>query len=248
MPDAAPRTDTREALLDAAERLFAEHGLRSASLRSITGEAGTNLAAVNYHFGSKQGLVEAVFRRRLEPLNRERLERLADCERASGGPAVEGIARAFVAPVLGMLGDRQEGGAAFARLVGRSFSEPSEDTRRMLLSAFREVVERFVAALARALPDLPPETLFWRLHFMAGAMAHTAAFGRLAYAISHGRCDPDDTGRMIDELTAFLTAGLAAPPACPSAAADGEIGRLGRGLRHSDVTAARRGEPPEGAG
>jgi len=207
----APRPDTRDALLDAAEHLFAERGLRSASLRAITGEAGTNLAAVNYHFGSKQGLVEAVFTRRLEPLNRERLDRLAACEAAPGGPAVECIVRAFVAPVLRMLRDRREGGAAFARLVARSFSEPSEETLRMLQSAFREVVERFAAALGAALPHLPRETVFWRIHFMAGAMAHTAAFGRLAFAMSHGLCDPEDSERMIDELAAFLAAGHAAP-------------------------------------
>lgn len=220
---ASPRPDTREALLDAAERLFAEHGLRSASLRAITGEAGTNLAAVNYHFGSKQGLVQAVFTRKLEPLNRERLQRLAACEAAPGGPAVECIMRAFVAPVLRMLGDRRDGGAAFARLVSRSFSEPSDETRRMLQAAFREVVERFSAALGAALPHLPRETIFWRIHFMAGAMAHTAAFGRLAYAMSHGLCDPADTGRMVDELAAFLAGGLAAP-APERRSQDGEPG------------------------
>ena len=206
-----PRSDTRDALLDAAERLFAERGLRSASLRAITGEAGANLAAVNYHFGSKQGLVEAVFRRRLEPLNRERLDRLTACETAPGGPAVECIVRAFVAPVLRMLGDRCDGGAAFARLVARSFSEPSDETRRMLQTAFREVVDRFSGALGTALPHLPRETVFWRIHFMAGAMAHTAAFGRLALAMSNGLCDPEDSERMIDELAAFLAAGHAAP-------------------------------------
>lgn len=110
-----------------------------------------------------------------------------------------------------MLGDGRDGGAAFARLVARSFSEPSEETRRMLQAAFREVVDRFSAALAAALPHLPRETVFWRIHFMAGAMAHTAAFGRLAFAMSHGLCDPDDTERMIAELAAFLAAGHAAP-------------------------------------
>jgi len=212
MPDApSPRPDTRDALLDAAERLFAERGLRSASLRAITGEAGANLAAVNYHFGSKQGLVQAVFARRLEPLNRERLDRLAACEAAPGGPTVDCVVRAFAAPVLHMLRDPRAGGAAFARLVARSFSEPSDETRRMLQTAFREVVDRFSAALAAALPDLPRETVFWRIHFMAGAMAHTAAFGRLALAMSNGLCDPEDTDRMIDELAAFLAGGLAAP-------------------------------------
>ena len=89
-------TDTREALLDAAESLFAEHGVQAASLRAITQQAGANLAAVHYHFGSKEGLVRAVFSRRIGPLNEERLRRLEECEREG-----RGVNRAIGSVIIG---------------------------------------------------------------------------------------------------------------------------------------------------
>src|SRR5436305_14013735 len=94
---------TRESLMDAAESLFSERGIQAASLRAITEQAKANLAAVHYHFGSKQGLVRAVFSRRLAPLNEERLRRLDLCLAAGGG--VEEVLRAFLAPALAMARD-----------------------------------------------------------------------------------------------------------------------------------------------
>jgi AcrR family transcriptional regulator len=97
--------DTRERILDAAEREFAENGLQATSLRTITAAAEANLASVNYHFGSKDGLVKAVFARRLEPLNEARLALLADCESSAGGEpprlerVVEALAGASDAPL-----------------------------------------------------------------------------------------------------------------------------------------------------
>src|SRR5215208_668302 len=105
---------TREGLLDAAEDLFSELGIQAASLRAITQRAGANLAGVHYHFGSKQGLVRAVFKRRLEPLNRERLDLLGACEREGAG--VEAVLRAFIAPLLRMAREYPDGGTPFARL------------------------------------------------------------------------------------------------------------------------------------
>src|SRR4030095_2343978 len=122
--------DTREALLDAAESLFAEHGVQAASLRAITQQAGANLAAVNYHFGSKEGLVRAVFSRRIGPLNHERLRRLDECERREG--AIEEVLRAFIEPVLQLRREAPEGSRQFARLMGRSFSEPNEAARAVM--------------------------------------------------------------------------------------------------------------------
>ena len=139
--------DTRTRLLDAAEHLFAVHGVDGASLRTITQRAGANLAAVNYHFGNKEGLVLEVFRRRVEPINRERLELLDRCTRKTAGdsPDLECIIHAFIAPALRVI-QQKEGGHDIARIIGRTLSEPGQDRQRIFLNEFREVIERFTTA------------------------------------------------------------------------------------------------------
>src|SRR5436305_7550725 len=154
---------TRESLMDAAESLFAERGIQAASLRAITEQAAANLAAVHYHFGSKQGLVRAVFSRRLAPLNAERLRRLEACEAAGGG--IEPVLHAFLAPALDMTREASHG--AFGRLMGRAFMEPDNETREILIEQFSEVFHRFTAAFARLLPELPEREIVWRFHFIA---------------------------------------------------------------------------------
>jgi AcrR family transcriptional regulator len=209
---------TRESLLDAAESLFAELGVQASSLRAITRRAGANLAAVNYHFGSKQGLVRAVFSRRLAPLNAERLRMLESCT-GDDSCTIEDVLRAFIAPLLRIARERPEHGSAFARLMGRAFSEPSDEVRRIVFDEFAEMVHRFVEALARLLPELPQSELLWRFHFAAGSMGHTAACGQLLEHYSGGLCQAADP-EQADLLIQFLAAGLRAPrTALPSAAA-----------------------------
>lgn len=201
-------TDTREALLDAAESLFAEHGVQAASLRAITQQAGANLAAVHYHFGSKEGLVRAVFSRRVGPLNQERLRRLEEYECEDGG--VEDVLRAFIEPVLEMRREEPEGSRQFARLMGRSFHEPSEEVRTIMMEEFGPMIHRFSEALARRLPHLPRNEILWRLHFVAGAMAHTTACGYLLEHYSEGACRTGEP-ETLEHLVTFLSAGLRAP-------------------------------------
>ena len=206
-PD-SPGQATRDALLDAAETLFARHGVDATSLRRITGEAGANLASVNYHFGSKEGLVRAVLSRRLGPLNRERIERLDRClAEAEGPPPVAGIVRAFAEPPLEMM-RREPAGHDFARLVMRTFTEPEPRLRGAVMEQFAEVVERFTDALGRALPHLPPAEIHWRFHFVVGAMVHTLGLGFLLERFSGGICDPSDVEGTLDRLVAFAVGGL----------------------------------------
>lgn len=206
-----PDTDTKQALLDAAEELFAEQGIDGASLRAITSRAGTNLASVHYHFGSKVELIRAVLGRRLRPLNEERLRRLSEIDPGPpAAPDVNAVLRAFVAPVLRMV-QQERGGHAFARFVLRSFSQPRQELRDAVMEEFAEIAERFTDALARALPELPREELFWRFHFMVGTMAHTAGLGFIAHRLSGGICDPLDVEGCIDRMVRFLSAGFLAP-------------------------------------
>jgi AcrR family transcriptional regulator len=202
--------DTREALLDAAESLFSEHGIQAASLRAITQRAGANLAAVHYHFRSKEGLVRAVFSRRLEPLNRERLRLLEECD-LEAEDAVDQVLNAFIAPLLRMSRETPEGARDFARLMGRAFMEPSEEVRAMLVEELGGTVSRFVAAFRHVLPHLPERELFWRFHFVAGAMGHTVGCGSLLEKYSGGLCHTSDPDEALGYLISFLSAGLRAP-------------------------------------
>ncbi len=204
--------DTRERILDTAERLFAQHGIEATSLRAITAEAGVNLAAVHYYFGSKEALVRAVFGRRLGPVNQERMKLLDECEARAGSnpPSLKGIVEALIAPPLRLRGNPAQGGENFCMLMGQLFSESSK-WRQVIFAEFGETMSRFPAALKRALPHLPEKELFWKLHFLIGAMAHTLRASGLLVHLSRGQCDPDDVEGTLRRLTAFLVAGLQAP-------------------------------------
>ena len=208
---------TRKRLLDAAEHLFAENGFDATSLRAITTQAGANLAAVNYHFQSKVGLITAVFERRIEPINRERLHLLEQgCAKAAPNPPeLETVIHALVAPVLRLRLDAGGGGEHFIRLLGRMFSEPGE-IKLLVGEQFRETALRFAGALAQVLPELPADELMWRMHFLIGGMAHTAAAGDLIHHLSQGMCDPNDVELTIRRLTAFAAAGFRADGSLPT--------------------------------
>ena len=210
-----PRTehhvDTREALLDAAEKLFSEHGIQASSLRAITQQAGANLAAVHYHFGSKEGLVRAVFSRRLKPLDEERTRLLQACDLTEGEDAVEQVLHAFVSPLLKMARETPDGARDFAQLVGRAFMEPTEEIRSMLMHEFKASAERFIAALRQLLPHLPERELVWRFHFAAGAMGHTVSCSHMVERFSNGLCNGSDPDEMLRFLVRFLASGLKAP-------------------------------------
>ncbi len=207
--------DTKTLILDAAEQAFAELGFGSASLRHIIRSAGVNLAAVHYHFGSKEALVEAVFARRIGRLTQERLALLDACEaRARGGPPpLEQVLEAFVGPALRLTTAPAQAGKAFVRLFGRTIAEPSEHLQTMLNEQFGTTITRFLAALQRALPALSPAELAWRFQFAVGAMGYLMADPQNLKSISAGLCDPSDTETAIRELVTFLAAGLRAPVA-----------------------------------
>ena len=169
---------TKERILDTAERLFSEQGYAATSLRGIIAEAEVNLAAVHYHFHSKEALLEAVILRRSVPANQERLVLLDRCEQAAGDnpPPLEQVIEAFVAPTFRMARNPASGGMVFMRLLGRLHAE-GDVLSGILTSQFRDVLERFGAALRQALPDLPPGELFWRLNFAIGALGQALRGG-----------------------------------------------------------------------
>jgi AcrR family transcriptional regulator len=206
-------SDTKTRILDAAERLFAEEGFAATSHRHITREAGVNLAAVNYHFGSKDELLKAVFARRLAPINRSRLERLkAHVEAAAPEPpGVETVVRAMIEPAFEAMWSSDDGVERFMQLVGRTHSETSDQIRVCFLGQFDEVHRAFLGALAAALPHLEESELMLRYHFAVGSMAHTLAWMR-KLRIEDLPAVFEDPDALRESLVRFAAAGLDAPP------------------------------------
>jgi AcrR family transcriptional regulator len=201
--------ETKVRILDAAERLFAQQGLE-VSIRSITDEAGVNLAAVNYHFQSKEALIDAVIARRFEPVTRRRLEMLEQVEAAAGNRplSLEGVLEAFLAPVLEPNGPGLE---HLKPLMGRMYSMPPDFIKRLFHVHLAPVAARFTAALARAVPGLPESECLWRLYFMGGAMVHVINWSGVIPALSDGLADPTDATALLARLIAFAAAGFRAP-------------------------------------
>lgn len=206
-----PAADTRARILDAAEGLIAESGFRGLSLREVTKRAGANLAAVNYHFGSRDGLIHAVLDRVITPINAQRLRYLDEAEAAHDGAVpIEEIVSAMVRPLIERLEEQPHETPAYLRLAGRCFAESSEHPDAALADLFREVVERFMKALAASLPQLDPGTLFWRLHLAAGTMIVALTQADRVPTFSRGlvaSVTPEDTLRRLVE---FISGGLRA--------------------------------------
>lgn len=213
---------TKQRILDAAELLFGEKGFDATSLREITGRAGVNLAAVNYHFGSKVDLFRAVLDRHLVPLARERFARLdkveAEARASASPPRLEAIIEAFIGPVLplfyGAEASRRE---SFLRLMGRVMAEPDTEIMETFHVQIAATAERFFAALSAALPSLPPEEVMWRLHFMVGVMVHAMIGRDKLRRVTICPLNVDDVEGTIARMVVFIAAGMRAPAPRPAA-------------------------------
>lgn len=205
---------TKEKILDAAEALFMEHGFEATGLRQITTGAGVNLAAVHYHFGSKEELFQAVLTRRLDPMNLERVALLDQLESdARGKPLTcEAIIGAMFIPALKLARDKARGGKNFLRLIGRAYADPAPFIRQFLSHQYAPMIARFKAAFGRTLPHLSAKELSWRLHFLMGALSYTLAGTDVLKLISAlNPIETDNDELLLRRLGPFLVAGLQAP-------------------------------------
>lgn len=203
-----PNFSTRERILGVAETLFARHGFAGASLRQVTAAAKVNLAAVNYHFGSKESLIEEVFRRRLDELNRHRLAALAAVD-ANPDRQLEDVLDAFIRPALEQSMD-STGGAAFVRVLARAYAEHDERLRRFLSDNYGHVLRDFATAFALLLPHLRKEELYWRLDIVAGALTYAMAdFGMIKR--KDDVSEQSHREQSVQHLVRFAAAGLRAP-------------------------------------
>lgn len=204
---------TKEKILDAAETLFASKGFRGTTMRAITGKAGVNLAAVNYHFGSKRSLLEEVIKRRIVPLNRirrEKLEAVRDSARKKGrAPGIRDIMRAFIEPTL-RFKDSSRGTRNFFTFIGRSFTDPDDTVRQVFLKFIRPMIQLLFEASSESLPNLSKEVIFWRLMFSVGSLFHTINIcGNLKTGFM-GINIETDTELLVNMIIPYVTAGMKA--------------------------------------
>ena len=204
---------TRTAILDAAEQLFSKNGVEGTSMRDISKTAGVNLGAINYHFGTKDRLALEAFARRLQPANRERIARLNALEAAAGRRKLKlkAIIDALVRPAVE---SEERATPESMRMISRCFHEPSPALRKFVEQEFAEVVERFDAAILRAVPSLHAGEVFWRMCFIFGALQHGMEiwlrFDQMPRMPGVQPVAPDREG-FIRRVVSFAAAGLSAP-------------------------------------
>lgn len=195
--------------MDAAEKLFARRGFHGTSLRDITGEAGVDLALVNYHFGGKKQLLSTVLDRRGKVLNEERLRRLAEVRlrAAPNAPSTEQVVGAFLDPILDRLAHEGPGWHSYFALIAYVNNSP-EWGRKLMGKVFDSTAREFINAVMESLPGAAPEDIYWGYNFLTGALTLSLAeTGRLD-ALSDGLCRSNDVAALKARLGPYVAAGL----------------------------------------
>ncbi|MDV6319045.1 TetR/AcrR family transcriptional regulator [Chromohalobacter sp. HP20-39] len=207
------QTDTVTRILDTAEVLFAERGFAETSLRTITSKAKVNLAAVNYHFGSKKALIQAVFARYLDPFSERFHQALDDLELHYRGEPIplEVLLETLARTVLEVPAERNSL-KVFMRLLGLAYTQAQGHLRRYIQEHYGNVFSRFSDLVRRATPELPEAERFWRLHFMLGTVIFTLsgldALRDIADKDYHEHVSVRD---LIRRLRPVVVAGMQAP-------------------------------------
>jgi len=207
------KADTKHRILDAAEYLFAHNGYQGTSLREITGRAKVNLAAVNYHFGSKKTLVEEVIKRRLLPLNNIRKKRLEEvktaADRKGKQPDIKAVLSAFIEPTL-KFKESNPGAEHFFTFIGRSFTDPDNTVRDVFVRYIKPLFQLLFETACQSLPDHSGDIIFWRLHFTLGSLFHTMHIcGNVKTEFMKIETDMD-ADSIIDLIMPYVTAGMKA--------------------------------------
>ena len=203
---------TKSRILDAAETLFVQGGFDSLSMRQITSAAGVNLAAVNYHFGSKDALIQAVLARHLDPLNALRVLTLERLEKQfAGSMSCEHVLAAMFLPAVRMFkGDPAQSGR-FLQFLGRAYTDPSPVVRDFINTHYIQTLGRFFTAFQGTLPELPRHDLGFRLHFALGALSGILAGGNTQRLIKDFTQGHSDEIFLLSRLSALMVAALKAP-------------------------------------
>lgn len=203
---------TKSRILDAAEQLFAERGFAETSLRTITTRARVNLASVNYHFGSKKSLIQAVFDRFLQDFTKELSLELMTLEQLSADQLeAEKLLNALIRPLLSLNSRRNNAISIFMRLLGRAYAETQGHLRRYVTDKYGHVLVRFTHLFQKGYPNLTIDQIFWRLHYMLGSMIFTLGGSDALRQISQADFNRDlGVEDVIKEMLPFLAAGMKA--------------------------------------
>lgn len=205
------KIDTKNRILDAAEVLFAERGFADTSLRLITSEADVNLASVNYHFGSKKELIQAVLDRYLSIFMPEldaRLQTLMAQEQLT----LLQVFESFVEPLMKLVAVRANGPALFMQLLGRGYIDSQGHLRRFITAHYGPILQRITQAISKANPDLSPADLFWRLHFTLGIVVFTMASADALRDIAQADFGQQlDVEGLVRNVIPYLASGVGAP-------------------------------------
>ena len=201
---------TQQKILDSAERLFGEYGIGATSLRSIIADADVNIAAIHYHFGSKDELVREVFGRRINEVNEVRLSNLQVLREKYSGSSVpvEELFRAFLAPAVALTRDESRGGLSFARLVARAHAETDAAVQAVLFSELKTVLEQYLGELEKSATHLTLNERRMRMLFAAGAMVQTMLLPLRPDFMEHFFEGDLSQESMIENLVRFCTVGM----------------------------------------
>lgn len=203
---------TKRKILDAAESLFAVKGFTGTSLREITGLAEVNLAAVNYHFGSKKELIKAVMSRYFDVLTPLLDKQLTELIESDERLSLNQVFLAFVDPLLSLSSIHVKGTSNFLQLLGRGYTDSQGFLRWFITSRYPSVIENFVSAVHKAYPELSKEDMFWRLHFTMGTIVFTMSSSDALIDIAKSDFSNDvDIEGVIRQVIPYVAAGVAAP-------------------------------------
>lgn len=210
--DPPVRRDTKDKILDAAERLFADHGFAATSLRQITAEADVNLAAVNYHFKSKEALLSAVIERRLGPINKRRMELLDEMEaRSSNGQLdLKEAVLAFMRPAFEAKSAKCDDVRHFPRLMARVMAEPGEWSAPVLLPVLHQITNRFMPIFQQAMGVEDRTMVLWGAQFSIGCMTRCLIAPEFIHTITGQELPPESTEQILDRLVCFVVGGMKA--------------------------------------
>lgn len=205
--------NSSERILDAAELVFAETGYAGASLRNVASKAAVTQALINYYFGSKYGLYEAVFIRRGRSISDDRMKRLNELKKGRQPVTVNDVVRAFLAPTIALR--EVPGGRTFLRLQARLHTEPAEISYKLRNEAYDASTRAYVEYFKEICPQLSDKDINWRVALMVGAYMYAFSDTHRLEQLAPDVCNPNDSEEIFGQITAFVTAGLLAPPVHP---------------------------------
>jgi len=238
---------TRMRILDAAERLFAENGIDGISLRRIMSLARVSISQINYHFGTKEALLRAVFVRRAVPHIKSRMELLDEARQVPADRRLEVLVRGYFAPVEWFSAGERES-VNFHRILARIGLDPSNVGRSMLTEFYDDFQHQVIAELQRLLPEVPEADIYWRWHCLLAILLYSTTHISRLRDVSGGRYDIRDSAGFFEHVIPFLIAGLRAPSQPAAAAGARKRRQMKNGVAHAPLRPPSAGRRRPGAG